>query len=327
LNVLVQIDDRLATVLCRITCRKKPKHLTQRYDLGELVFAMIAVNVHFSDPVPPGRSVLLAPRLLDAFGYAFVRLEVENGEIEAEIGASNAPQRGFLVRATHPPLRPVLRYWIERYDGPPPAWIWSPPDTRYMRASPELAAFARELASGTTGPAQTLRRIVDHASEVLWYGHGPGSVIGEADAVPLLTRPTRGHCLDMHGYCVAAARAVGIEAAYCAGFWFARGTNSAPGMHCWFAARIDGEIVPYDVSHQLKIPRLPVVSGLDPVPGTRFLAACGKGLEFGLPGGTLSVDHFARFVWRTQDGRDHFPAHELRLDAVVPETSTSGPAC
>jgi hypothetical protein len=327
LNVSVQIDDRLATVLCLITCRKKPKHLTRRYDLGELVFDMIAVNVHFSDPVPPGRSVLLAPRLLDAFGYAFVRLEVENGEIEAEIGASNAPQRGFLVRATHPPLRPVLRYWIERYDGPPPAWIWSPPDTRYMRASPELAAFARELASRTTGPAQTLRRIVDHASEVLWYGHGPGSVIGEADAVPLLTRPTRGHCLDMHGYCVAAARAVGIEAAYCAGFWFARGTNSAPGMHCWFAARIDGEIVHYDVSHQLKIPRLPVVSGLDPVPGTRFLAACGKGLEFGLPGGTLSVDHFARFVWRTQDGRDHFPAHELRLDAVVPETSTSGPAC
>lgn len=288
---------------------------------------MITMSVHFSDPVPPGKPVLVAPRLLDAFGYAFQSLNVENGEIEAEIAATNAPQRAFLIRPTRAPDRPILRYKIVPYDGPPPDWIWSPPDTRYVRASPELAAFARKLADGSTGQAQTLRRIVDHASEVLWYGHGPGTVLGDLDAVPLLTRPTRGTCIDMHGYGVAAARAVGIEAAYCAGFWFAEGTDRAPGMHCWFSARIDGAILHYDVSHQLKVPRLPVVEGLEPIPGMRFLAASGKGFAFDLSGGTLSMDHFARFVWRTEDGRDHYPAHELRLDAVVPVATASGPAC
>ncbi|MCM0020194.1 MAG: transglutaminase-like domain-containing protein [Tagaea sp.] len=301
--------------------------MTLRPAEGELAPIMIDMRVHFSDPVPPGRPLLIAPRLLDAFGYAFDSLAVENGEIEAEIGARNAPQRAFVIRATRPPLRPILRYAIAPYDGPPPDWIWSPPDTRYVRASPELAAFARRLAADSDGPAQTLRRIVDHASEVLWYGHGPGTVLGDSDSVPLLTRPTRGTCIDMHGYCVAAARAVGIEAAYCAGFWFAKGADRAPGMHCWFSARIDGAIVHYDVSHQLKVPRLPVVEGLDPIPGIRFLAASGKGFEFDLPGRALAVDHFARFVWRTEDGCDHYPAHELRLDAAVSETAASGPAC
>ncbi|MCA3247269.1 MAG: hypothetical protein ING19_18080 [Azospirillum sp.] len=275
----------------------------------------IVLSVRLVDPVPPGNPLLLAPRPLAGIGHAFDRLEVEYAAIQGEIQASNAPQGAFLLRATDPPSRPVLRYVLRPDPAPPPDWVWSAPDTRYARATPELAAFAREAADATPSPAAALRRIVDHASEIMWYGHGPDTVIGDGAAVPLLTRPTRGTCIDMHGYCLAAARAAGIEAAYCAGFWFGAGENRALGMHCWFAARVDGAIVHYDVSRQLKIPRRPIVEGLEPMPGRRVLMACGKGLEFDLPGGTVRVDHFARFVWRTPDGRDHYPAYEVTLES------------
>ena len=167
---------------------------------------------------------------------------------------------------------------------------------------------------------------------MFWYGHGPGAVMDGRDSVPLLTKPTRGHCLDMHGYCVAACRAAGLTAAYCAGFWFKDGSNRAPGMHCWFAAKADGAIVHYDVSHQLKVPVRPILPGLNPIPGIRFLAAVGKGLSFATPLGEVSVDHFAKFVWRTEDGCDHYPAHELQLDmgdgaSGAVATAQHEPAC
>jgi hypothetical protein len=119
----------------------------------------------------------------------------------------------------------------------------------------------------------------------------------------------------MHGYCVAASRAAGLTAAYCAGFWFKEGTARAPGMHCWFVAKIDGALVHYDVSHQLKVPVRPIEPGLNPIPGVRVLAAAGKGHVFATPAGQVGVDHFARLVWRTDDGRDHYPAHELEFGA------------
>jgi Transglutaminase-like superfamily len=296
---------------------------------------MTVLTITMSDPVPPGQPLLLAPRLVDAFGFRLADLAVEHGEIIAEITASNSGQRGYLVRPTSEPHRPILRYILEPFDGEPDEWLWTVPDTRYARASDALRDHVAALVAGAHDEHAKLTRIVAHAGEVFWYGHGPGAVMDGQDSVPLLTRPTRGHCLDMHGYCVAACLSAGISAVYLAGFWFKQGMTRAPGMHCWFAARIDGEIVHYDVSHQLKIPTPSIVPGLNPVPGIRFLAAAGKGLRFDTPLGTIRVDHFARLVWRTQDGRDHYPAHELHVEGgafrhpaeVSANKSVLEPAC
>jgi hypothetical protein len=275
---------------------------------------MPTMTIVMSDPVPPGSPLLLVPRLVNAFGFRQTSLQVDDGEIVGELTAGNSLQGGYLIRPTAAPRRPILRYSIAETSEDPPEWIWDAPDTRYARPSDELAAFVRHLVDGSENEAEALRRIVRHAGEVFWYGHGPGAVMDGRNSVPLLTQPTRGHCLDMHGYCVAACRAAGLTAAYCAGFWFKEGMNRAPGMHCWFVARVDGEIVHYDVSHQLKLPTRPILPGLNPIPGIRFLAAVGKGLSFATPLGVVTVDHFAKLVWRTEDGRDHYPAHELQLD-------------
>lgn len=295
---------------------------------------MPALTVMMSDPVPPGRPLLLAPRILDAFGFRCDGLEIEHGELVAEIKASNSGQRAVVIRPTAVPARPVLRYRLSLHDGPPPDWIWTPPDRRYARASEELVGFVRDLVRGAHSEAEALRRVVAHAGEVFWYGHGPGNLMDGRDSVPLLTRPTRGHCLDMHGYCVAASRAAGLTAAYCAGFWFKEGSRRAPGMHCWFVARADGALVHYDVSHQLKVPVRPIVPGLNPIPGVRVLAAAGKGHVFATPAGEVRVDHFARLVWRTEDGRDHYPAHDLDFAsdasvgvAALDRASAIEPAC
>jgi len=288
------------------------------------------VTVNFSDPVPPGAPLLLAPLFPDAFGFRLDSFEVEHGEVLERVTATNSAQQAYLIRPTAPPLRPVLRYRMEPFAGDPPAWIWTPPATRYVVASAELRGFVTALVQGASTEAVALRRIVDHAAEHFWYGHGPGSLMEGRVDVPLLVGPTRGHCLDMHGYCVAACRAAGLTAAYTAGFWFKEGSNHAPGMHCWFVARVDGEIVHYDVSHQLKLPTRPVLPGLNPVPGLRFLAAVGKGLRFPIGGQSIDLAHFAKFVWLTEDGREHHPAHALLLDAQAPGAerhSPDGPAC
>jgi hypothetical protein len=293
---------------------------------------MTSLTIVMSDPVPPGSPLLLAPRLVDAFGFRQTALTVEDGEIVSEVVADNSRQSSYIIRPTAAPRRPVLHYTIENFTGDPPDWIWDAPETRYARASTELATFVRDIVDGAKTEAEALRRIVDHAGEVFWYGHGPGNLMDGHDSVPLLSKPTRGHCLDMHGYCVAACKAVGLTAAYCAGFWFKEGMNRAPGMHCWFVAKVDGVITHYDVSHQLKLPTHPILPGLNPVPGIRFLAATGKGFTFATPLGVVSLDHFARLVWRTEDGRDHYPAHELQLDlATMSAASASAiqfePAC
>lgn len=272
---------------------------------------MPQLTIRISDPVPPGPALLLAPRLVDAFGFRQLDLEVADGEIVAEVAAIQGGQGAFVIRPTAAPRRPLLRYRVEAVDSEPPSWIWQPPQTRYARPSPELADFIGSLVADAGSQTEAAQRIADHLGAVFWYGHGPGSVMDGRDSVPLLTHPTRGHCMDMHGYAVAACRAAGLEAAYCAGFWFAEGTHRVPGMHCWYAVRADGHVLHYDVSHQLKLPTLPIRPGLNPVPGVRVLAAVGKGNAFDTPFGTVAVDHFARLVWRTLDGRDHYPAHEI----------------
>lgn len=293
---------------------------------------MPLLTIRMSDPVPPGPAVLLAPRLVDAVGFRLRGLEVVDGEIIGEITASNSGQGAYLVRPTAAPRRPQLRYMLDAVEAAPPAWIWQPPETRYARPSEELAGFIRRLVADAGSEADAAQRIADHLGAVFWYGHGPGGVMDGRDSVPLLTHPTRGHCMDMHGYGVAACRAAGLEAAYCAGFWFAEGTSRVGGMHCWFAVRADGDVLHYDVSHQLKLPALPILPGLNPVPGLRVLAAVGKGMMFETPLGTVAVDHFARLVWRTLDGRDHYPAHEIAFEAeaaVAPRDAVPAiePAC
>lgn len=291
---------------------------------------MPIVTVLLTDPVPPGAPLLLAPRFPDAFGFRLDGFEVEHGTVVDTLRATNSAQEAYLIRPTAAPLRPVLRYRMEAFDGSPPEWIWTPPETRYVVPSAELRDFVTGLVQGASNEAEALSRIVHHAAGHFWYGHGPGSLMEGRDEVPLLTGPTRGHCLDMHGYCVAACRAAGLTAAYTAGFWFKAGSDHAPGMHCWFVARVDGEIVHYDVSHQLKLPTWPVLPGLNPVPGLRFLAGVGKGLRFPVGDRLIEVAHFAKFVWLTEDGREHYPAHELQLELAASgadRPAPDGPGC
>jgi len=291
---------------------------------------LTVVTVMLTDPVPPGAPLLLAPRFPDGCGFRLDRFEVEHGEILGMVKAINSAQEAYLIRPSAAPTRPVLHYHMEPFDGDPPDWIWTPPATRYVVPSAELRSFVRTLVHGAPNETEALRRIVDHAAGHFWYGHGPGSLMEGRSSVPLLTGPTRGHCVDMHGYCVAASLAAGITAAYTAGFWFKAGSDYAPGMHCWFVAKVDGAIMHYDVSHQLKLPTWPMLPGLNPVPGLRFLAAVGKGLTFPVRGQVIELAHFAKFVWLTEDGREHHPAHALLLDTKAPagdRHSQDGPAC
>ena len=106
---------------------------------------MPIVTVQFSDPVPPGAPLLLAPLFPDAFGYRLDSFEVEHGEVVDKLRAANSAQEAYLIRPTAAPMRPVLHYRLEAFAGDPPEWIWTPPATRYVVPSAELQGFITTL--------------------------------------------------------------------------------------------------------------------------------------------------------------------------------------
>ena len=61
---------------------------------------MPIVTVQFSDPVPLGAPLLLAPLFPDAFGYRLESLEVEHGEVVDQLRTANSAQEAYVIRPT-----------------------------------------------------------------------------------------------------------------------------------------------------------------------------------------------------------------------------------
>jgi hypothetical protein len=78
------------------------------------------VTVQFSDPVPPGAPLLLAPLFPDAFGYRLDSFEVEHAEVVDQLRTTNSSQEDYIIRQTAAPMRPVLHYRLEAFDGEAP---------------------------------------------------------------------------------------------------------------------------------------------------------------------------------------------------------------
>jgi hypothetical protein len=114
------------------------------------------VTVQFSDPVPPGAPLLLAPLFPDAFGYRLDSFEVEHAELVNQLRTTNSAQEAYLIRPTAAPMRPILHYRLEAFDGDPPEWVWTPPATRYVIPSAELQGFITTLVKGASNEAEAL---------------------------------------------------------------------------------------------------------------------------------------------------------------------------
>lgn len=255
-------------------------------------------------PIPQGSEPvhLLVPLPPDTPEQTFVGLETSLTRSANDIEAKNGTQRALVFDV--PPLGQAE--FVFSFTAPKPTTDCSdhykPVESRYTAASPELAARVAELIAGESSDAETLRALVDFTAGLFDYDHPERPFNYGMSRIPLLMKLTKGSCTDIHGFLLSMMYAAGMPAAYYAGHFFAEGTNQSPGFHCWCGTRPDGQLTYWDIAQQIKIGRVPVESGLNPVGGRRVAFACGRGLIYQLGDIEATLGHFGTPTWIFADG-------------------------
>lgn len=202
----------------------------------------------------------------------------------------------------HPGAPVTIRYGFEPSTRPLPSTIWNLPRNRYTQASTELLAEIRESVD-TAGPVrEQIRRLIDKAEGLFSYGHGDGRFYDGEDAVPMVCGTTRGSCVDINTWLLAAARALDIPAQYVAGYWFHPDRTFTHDMHCWLLFRDGEDVLHWDLAHHMKWGVQGRGPGRNPAGGRRVAMSVGRGLCFVTSHGQVTVSHFSEPVWLHPDG-------------------------
>jgi transglutaminase-like putative cysteine protease len=276
---------------------------------------VLRVTVEILDGVPaaPGDDPwLLFPRPIEADGQAIGAAEVDGITGWRETLAPGSRQRGWLARANGD-TPPVIRYDLRPPSGALADWVWQQPDNRYTRAAPELAAVAREIAACCDDADSCVFGLVRHAAERFAYDHPDKRFNDGLDQVPLVCGTTRGSCVDINSYLLAAAHSLGLRVQYLAGYWFHPERAETADMHCWLAFGIDDRVVYWDLAHHLKWGVADLAPGLNPAGGRRVLMSYGRGLRFPTPHGEVEISHFSEPVWILPGGATRRPKLRIRL--------------
>ena len=62
-----------------------------------------------------------------------------------QLRAANSAQEAYAIRPSSEPMRPVLHYRLEAFDGNPLEWIWTLAATRYVIPSAKLQGYITKL--------------------------------------------------------------------------------------------------------------------------------------------------------------------------------------
>lgn len=252
----------------------------------------------------PAGALLAWPNPPPVMGLQISDVETEDLFILGEAQSNFGRQRAYVARVTGP--APSMKLSYSDFGSFAPDWAWSPPDGSLNRPSTELEALVNDVASGLDGQARVVA-IMCHVGSVFCYGHGEGRFTDGAQAVPALSCGlTRGSCVDIHTYAVAALRAGGIDAAYCAGVFWRAGTTTFDDMHCWIVVGGQAPSV-WDISHALIAGR-PVEANLEAVAGRRFPLALGRDITYRWRGENWRISHFAEPHILAPDGVHAHPA-------------------
>ncbi|MGQ0529531.1 MAG: transglutaminase-like domain-containing protein [Panacagrimonas sp.] len=222
------------------------------------------------------------------FGLRLSGFESQGLDLLGE-AASQGSQRALIARVSAEAISLSLHY------APDPAadedWLWAmQPNPRYA-ASPELCQQIRAAVHGMDAAAR-LQYVMQHVTTVFHYGHGEGRFDDGHGAIPALScGTTRGSCVDIHTYAVAALQAADIPAAYIAGVFWPEPKREASSMHCWI--KVGGALASaWDLSHDLIAGRRPVAD-FHALPGTRLPLSAGPGLHFTWQDRSFEISHFA----------------------------------
>ncbi|MEO0620835.1 MAG: transglutaminase-like domain-containing protein [Pseudomonadota bacterium] len=243
---------------------------------------------------PPEEAWLLAPRPFGHWGQRMTEFAASGATEVREIEAQNSRQHGYMMRCSE---APELAWTVEAVTDGAEDWVWDVADTRHTIADAGLQAQAEELCCDAPDEAAALRAILHAAREMFDYDHPEERFTDGHDSVPALCGTTKGSCVDINTFVLAAARAQGLTGQYVMGFWFGPGRTTTPDAHCWLAFRIGGAPEFWDVAHHLKWGVNGFGPALNPAGGRRIAMSCGRGLRFDTPNGAVDISHFGEPVW------------------------------
>jgi len=195
-----------------------------------------------------------------------------------------------------------ISYQIEEGDYPVAPQVWQVQDNRFTRANSDLAALARDITRNSENQKTKLFALIGYAADMFGYEHPDEHFYENCDSVPAVCGTTKGSCVDINTFLLAAARCLEIQGQYIAGYWFHPDKAETHDMHCWLVFEIAGEVLFWDLAHHLKWGVENLVPGLNPAGGRRVAMSCGRGLEFETPNGTVTISHFSEPAWIMPDG-------------------------
>lgn len=235
---------------------------------------MIALTMTFD--AEPGAEIV-APMGLPTPAVSPLALSCEGARLRI-VGAPNVAQ--MLVSASVEAHRVALRYEFAPGGPAYPEQLFRATDSRFTRAAVELASEAREVADAAGGGAAGLQAIVDHVAALFDYGHPDERFYDGHDVIPHLCGTTRGSCVDINAYLIAALRSAGFEAGYAYGAFIPEEKKiSCADPHCWVVTRHADLVQEWDVAHHLKMGSRVVRPALNPKPGVRVALSHSMGWE------------------------------------------------
>ncbi|MCG8612812.1 MAG: transglutaminase-like domain-containing protein, partial [Pseudomonadales bacterium] len=205
-----------------------------------------------------------------------------------------------------------IRYQFEPTGKSLPEQFFEQQTNRYTVAS---QGFAEEIkALNTEGnPAKQIFDLILKAKSVFDYGHADERFNDGHAQVPALCGTTKGSCVDINTYLIAASNSLGIPVQYVAGYWFHPERNFTPDMHCWLLFNVDNTVIPWDLAHHLKWGVSELSPSLNPAGGRRVPMSFGRGLNFEGPHGTVQISHFSEPVWLLPNGQTEDSILEISI--------------
>lgn len=275
---------------------------------------MQSVTVDILDGLPDcsENPWLLLPRPIDDWQHSYQGLTLSGISELQEVVALNSAQRAYLIK---PEIccSPGIRFHFAKKDNCPPPWFWQQQDNRYTRAADDLTELAQRVTAHCDNPEDALQRLMEHAAGIFGYGHRDRPLYDEEDEISCVCGGTRGSCVDINTYLMAAATSLNIPVQYMAGYWFHPDRSETPGMHCWLVFEINDQPVFWDLAHHLKWGVTELAPGLNPAGGCRVTMSCGRGLLFNTSHGSVEISHFSKPTWILSGARVLSPQLKITL--------------
>jgi len=272
----------------------------------------VSISIETPPDTLAGDEWLIVPRPIADWHSRCVALEFDAVEKVHETAALNSAQRAFLLKPA-PGKVPAIRFGFSKNTLEPDQSIWHLQDNRYTKASTELCALASELTQNQHTEHEKVKALIENAALHFGYEHPPLRFNDGHDDVPVLCGTTKGSCVDINTYLIAAARSLGIKVQYMAGYWFHPDKKATRDMHCWLVFECEGVPVFWDLAHHLKWGVDELAPGLNPAGGRRVPMSCGRGLQFETAQGQVLISHFSEPLWIKPGGELIKPAMWISL--------------